>query len=112
MGIHFDEYYIHKPNRIRCKRDSKYTHGKFHLLCRFRLHLITTAISWSILPPFISLHAIKFYLPQLLVHLIMPFTQPPAQPDLPTDVWRMLLHVLAELRGASRARIQHREGAN
>lgn len=68
--------------------------------------LVATAVGWTILPSLINLCAIKHFLAQPLIHLIMTLTEPLAQP-LPTAyVWWMLLYFVAKVRRAVCAWIQ------
>jgi hypothetical protein len=78
----------------------------------YTTRLITAPIARPILPPLIRPQTIKVLLPQFLVHLIMPFTQPPAQPNLPTDVWRVAFQVLSEIVRTVCARVQQGQRAD
>lgn len=69
--------------------------------------LIATTILRPILPAFVQAWkvAVELRLPQPLVDIVMSLTQPSAQPEPPTDVRRVVLHIIVQMRCAVRTRI-------
>lgn len=71
---------------------------------------ITTAILWTRQPPLVHLCTIEPFFAQPLVHVVMPSAQPCTKRLPATDVWRVLLEVLTQVRGAVGAGVCGGEG--